>query len=276
MVTVKVITQLTQLDLSKLTKPFSFKFNHLGYDPRLLVKDFPYEDVKNEISFYAYQALIDSIVFFSGYNDEVGTDQSFFTITLMVKNEVIEFINMLWFVKDHSVNTHFFYTYSPERTMLTSIMVHDKYSTCTGDQVLTQFTYEELELTQTIFTKLFPLISGDIPLELREENNVTFEPFQVQTSHQNKLNYNVKNRINRAYDFLKRARTESFIVMKLSLYVNIYECLFGTDASEIIHKLAERVACYYTKDPNERIELFRFFKKVYNCTISIFSWQRIR
>ena len=52
MVTVKVITQLTQLDLSKLTKPFSFKFNHLGYDPRLLVKDFPYEDVKNEISFY--------------------------------------------------------------------------------------------------------------------------------------------------------------------------------------------------------------------------------
>jgi hypothetical protein len=45
--------------------------------------------------------------------------------------------------------------------------------------------------------------------------------------------------------------------------MNLYECLFTTDASEIIHKMSERVACYYTQDKAKRLEVFKLIKSAY-------------
>jgi len=48
------------------------------------------------------------------------------------------------------------------------------------------------------------------------------------------------------------------------MYCSCFEVLFSTDASEIVHKISERVACFLGKDLAERKELFRVVKKAYD------------
>ena len=46
--------------------------------------------------------------------------------------------------------------------------------------------------------------------------------------------------------------------------MNIYECLFTTDTSEITHKMAERVAYYSSSEREDRVDIFKLIKEAYS------------
>ena len=138
---------------------------------------------------------------------------------------------MLWFIRDNSVNTKVYYGLDPDKLIMVILMTRNVYSTCLCEIVETSFTHEELEFVSTMIDKLSK-ISGGRNHNLTEE----YTESGLMSNIANKINYNERNRIARAVTFLHIARSANFTLTKLSLYMNIYECLFTTDTSEVVHK----------------------------------------
>jgi len=169
-------------------------------------------------------------------------------------------MDSLWLVKDNSCSTLYCYTAIFDQKKFDIVQNFRVSTNCIGEYEDVEFSSDELDMAVEIDNKLSKILNINM-------DNSTIEKIMhsdFRYGIENNRNYNNNNRIARAYFFLKSARNSQFILMKISLYVSTYECLFTTDASEIIHKMAERVACYYSEDHEERMEMFKFVKKVYN------------
>ena len=70
-------------------------------------------------------------------------------------------------------------------------------------------------------------------------------------------------RYTRAVYFIQAARASSDIGVKIANYSTALEALFSTDAQELSHKLAERVACFLESAPSLRKQVFQDVKKAY-------------
>jgi hypothetical protein len=83
--------------------------------------------------------------------------------------------------------------------------------------------------------------------------------------YDNTRNENSKfdNNIERAMAFLNTARWTSNIPQKITHYMSILECLFSVDASEIVHKVSERVAQYLGESSTEKVEIYKLVKAAY-------------
>jgi hypothetical protein len=180
-------------------------------------------------------------------------------------------LDSLWFVKDNSCHSLQCY-YAVHENKFFGISNNYRISTtCLGKYEAMEFTSDELETANTIDKKLSEILNIHMDTSTIEKMMASGFQYGIE----NNRNYNDNNRIARAYFFLKSARDSQFILLKISLYVSMYECLFTTDASEIVHKMAERVACYYSKDFNERLDIFRFIKKVYNVRSKYFHGKNL-
>jgi hypothetical protein len=169
-------------------------------------------------------------------------------------------LDSLWFVKDNSCHSLQCY-YAVHENKFFGISNNYRVSTtCIGKYEEMQFTSDELENAFKIDQKISEILNINMDAHTIEK----MMDSGFRDGMENNRNYNDNNRIARAYFFLKSARDSEFILLKISLYVSMYECLFTTDASEIIHKMAERIACYYSKNADERLDIFKFIKKVYN------------
>ncbi len=51
--------------------------------------------------------------------------------------------------------------------------------------------------------------------------------------------------------------------MKIAMYCSLFETLFSTDAAEITHKIAHRIAVFLEQEPQKRCELYARIKKAY-------------
>src|SRR5205814_574151 len=71
-------------------------------------------------------------------------------------------------------------------------------------------------------------------------------------------------RLLRAQYFCQAARSEADLGVKISLYMTCLEILFSNDASELAHKLSERIACFLATDPKQRKAIFGTIKRAYN------------
>jgi hypothetical protein len=63
---------------------------------------------------------------------------------------------------------------------------------------------------------------------------------------------------------IRRCLTVGDIGLRVVMYVTCLETLFSTDASELTHKLAERVAWFIGEDTMDRMEVFANVKRVYD------------
>jgi hypothetical protein len=70
-------------------------------------------------------------------------------------------------------------------------------------------------------------------------------------------------RLRRCLNLLDHARTVGDIGLRVVMYVSCLETLFSTDASELAHKLAERVAWFVGEGTSHRMEVFNSVKRVY-------------
>jgi hypothetical protein len=172
------------------------------------------------------------------------------------------YLNSLWFVKDNNANMQDSYTIIPEINFHSRHPWVKYYSTCTCDSIITYFTKEELTEGLVWRERIFNICrldaNGNVA-PLLTGNSLAF----FNNSLLN-IDYNADNRIARAFLFLDEARNTSIPLMKLSSYMNIYECLFTTDRHNITAKLSKRSAYYFTSDDNERIELEKFIKTCYS------------
>lgn len=160
--------------------------------------------------------------------------------------EVHIFLHMLWLVKDNSVNVELGYLQHPyessPRSRVSRISFARANSTALGEVVPTQFSREELREAR----KAFGFLSTD---------NIILRPQSATLEI---------SRLERAFYFLQAARGASDLGVKISNYCTCFEALFSTDAQELAHKLAERIACFLEPELAKRLELYRAVKKAYS------------
>jgi len=161
--------------------------------------------------------------------------------------EVRSFLQMLWLVKDNSVNVDLGYLEHPykstraTKTNVTRNSIAHVFSTSRGEVLTTEFSREELRRARHLFrefsggTKLGSQIAIDEGL----------------------------SRFERAFYFMQAARASSDLGVKIANYCVCFETLFSTDVQELSHKLGERIACFLEKDLTNRISVFQKIKKAY-------------
>lgn len=85
------------------------------------------------------------------------------------------------------------------------------------------------------------------------------------------------NKLSRAYLLVSQARMSQYVPVKLAFYVIGLECLFSNDdKSEVNHKVSERTAHFIGKTPQERMELYRKVKKLYDVRSKFVHGQSIK
>jgi hypothetical protein len=157
------------------------------------------------------------------------------------------FMQMLWLVKDNSVNVDLAYLEHPykssktTRANLTRNSFSRVFSTAHGEVLTTEFSREELRRARHI----------------RRDSKWTLE-MRPQVAAEERF-----TRFDRALYFLQAARVSSDLGVKIANYCICFETLFSTDSQELSHKLGERIACFLEKDLSGRITIFQTIKKAY-------------
>lgn len=188
------------------------------------------------------------------------------------------FLSCLWFVKDNNVNIRGCYlrindSEKKEQTMCTVLRPALLFTSCNQQVTSTAFTTEELMRAGQIALKIHELNtpksanpSPENRLDLPDANYHT-NLFIGNAGH---FDYHQTNRLERAYQFIRAARTTMDTLLKIALYINAYECLFTTDANEIAHKMAERVAYYAESDADSRKTTYKLMKAAYTVRSNYF------
>jgi len=139
----------------------------------------------------------------------------------------------LWYKEDNCTNISFTYAYVEEIGHIHSFALTSRYS--------------RADLTQ----KKLIIDKGMI-----DELTFMMKPL---TDARNKY-----FRISRAMMFIQQARVEGEYFSKIAMYSCATECLFATSNTELAHFMSERLSLYLGNTLQERIEIYKFSKKVYN------------
>ena len=167
------------------------------------------------------------------------------------------FFLALWFVKDNAVDcelgfAHYFNEIEGEMyaTNYIAALNHD----ASGGRKKTAFSLEELRSARSLFqNEIFPAVMPEAFGSSRKITNL-----QLTRGVTKEL-----SRVTRFLYFLSGARIQEDISIRLSQYMTTLEVLFGTDTSELVYKLSERVAFFLGDDASTRRRIFDIVRNAY-------------
>lgn len=180
----------------------------------------------------------------------------------MCYDAIIDQLFFLWFVKDNSISLDFISGIIDEKEIIVVTKCLILYTNRFGEFEAEKFSEYELKKA----------------LEIQQKYNSIFQPKResfkdivnkIDTNY-NTTSYNEHNRIQRSIKFLQALRATVFLPQKISLYIPIFECLFSIDATEISHKVSERIAYYLGSNKEERLEIFKTTKECYDLRSKFF------
>ncbi len=151
----------------------------------------------------------------------------------------------LWLAKDNAVDFDTCFLYYENingEVQVTSNVFSATNFTCVGTFETTSFSKDELVQITNFARK-----------------NLAFEKIESKIG-----NINRYNRISIASNFLQHARSCSDLGLKMVSYCSVFETLFSNDATELAHKLSERIARFLAEDKEQRIKIFKLVKKAYD------------
>lgn len=170
------------------------------------------------------------------------------------------FLGVLWVVKDHSVNFEVgFLQVVPESgdPYFNSNLINTSQILAGGGKRQIHFTREEVRVARHLFLTNFYLASP--PHEFKKSS-----PFFQAKDGFEIASWKGSLRFERFFFFIVAARSQSDLGLKLAIYCTALEALFSTDANELTHKIAERVACFMGASVEERLALYQKVKTAYS------------
>jgi len=190
-----------------------------------------------------------------------------------------ELTNFLWYIKDNSCNILNHYTHIPSQgNAVLGIEKNSNFTTCKA-------TIEEVEFSKDEILKAAEILFAAHNLATSVKHVSVEDFFKVDglvnnsgmtSSGMNKIDYGLRNRVERAILFMGTVRAAAFIPMKIALGMNVLECLFSdTSSGDIIHKIAERTAFYIGDSTEDRITSFKLVKDAYNVRSKYFHGQKL-
>ncbi|WP_028979806.1 HEPN domain-containing protein [Sporocytophaga myxococcoides] len=162
----------------------------------------------------------------------------------------------MWLIKDNSVNIFEGFLSSLDETNVREYR-HDVNSNSAG-------SYEDVYFDDDEFNRICRIQEVLLPIFLVNDNSDPTPNFGTNPSVYNKILYNNHNRIRRALDFLCRARYESFLPSKISMYMAVLESLFNTSKSDVDKTVRKRTALFLGGNENIQTLNSEIIKKAYN------------
>ena len=183
------------------------------------------------------------------------------TTAFMANENINSFMFFLWFIKDCAAHLYETILHAPKADASFILSNHEIFTNTHGRQDIEIFTKDEVESASRLMNDYRKNIqkTGEI---FSIEPGFTFT--DVAKYRLNLSPYNNMHRIQRAMTFLNFARKQSFIPLKISMYVPIYECLFTDNEQEIRHKIGERCAYYLGGSKDEKIYNYNIIKEAYD------------
>ena len=171
------------------------------------------------------------------------------------------FINILWLIKDNSVNFELGFLQYPYRrspARISSNFVSSLFNNATGTRSEVVFDETELATAISMFINLYGEESNETVLSL---------PTLAPTGD--------IDRVSRAFYFLQGARLMGFLPEKIAYYCTCFETLVSTSATELAHQVSERVAILIAKNPSESVEIYRNIKRAYDTRSKLVHGDRL-
>lgn len=174
--------------------------------------------------------------------------------------ELFTFYQSLWLIKDNAVTNELafcFFTHPVKRQLVcTSNFLRSRPTTANGKTLSAKLSLSELRTAREYFLQLIPMTFYEAAREMVHEGSapaaaMPFRQFKG-TPRLPRLNY-----------FLSGARSFEDMPIKIALYMTCFEILFSTTASELTHKLSERVAFFLGQNAAERKAIFNTVKAAY-------------
>lgn len=207
------------------------------------------------------QALLEapSIIQIDGKTDlELGIKDSLNFLSQLL-NWCGIFLNALWMVKDNAVSFElgFLEVWPPGAACrVHSNFLAETLQKADGTKSITSFSRSELKIARECFKELLLPLAHTSKEELVRPDISPFSGPLVTSQA-------AVPRLKRAFYFLDSARSNRDLGMKIAMYCSLFETLFSTDATEITHKIAHRMAIFLESDTEKRRDLYTRVKKAY-------------
>lgn len=207
---------------------------------------------------------------------EIRDKEDFAITTTKTYSALNALASFIWLAKDNCIDVGLMYSYYAD----VDDIVLSKYkiantSNAKGEYSETILNLEDLKLAEKAFLKVTELQNNkpDKKKAPNPEINLT-RPVISDTGYHYR-DYNENNRIQRALSFLVMARSNSFLPLKVSIYIAILETLFTTDSIEVNYKVCQRVAFYLGGDYEKKFANFQKVKEAYDIRSKFFHGQEL-
>ena len=169
------------------------------------------------------------------------------------------FFMALWVIKDNAVNCEMGFlehNVPGQGPRYASNFIAGLFSNARGNKDQTKFRLTEIRQARQYFSDFFlPVMLGLKPGENALEVPNRARPAVVSAKG--------IHRFPRLLYFLTAARCADDLGVKVSLYMTCLEILFSTEATELTHRLSERVA-FFAAGPAERLMIYKSLRRAYD------------
>lgn len=175
-------------------------------------------------------------------------------------NYLLEFVFSLWLIRDNSINIGLGFLFSVDpggKEIGSSNSRASLYTLANGCRHREKFSRTELIQARRLYERLHMIDAG-------RGRPSTLNPVEQVQPTGTIVNTDEVRALSRATFFADSARDCADLSVKISHYMTCLEVLFSTGSSEIVHKLAERIALFLGTNNEERRLLFDRVKKLYN------------
>ena len=180
-----------------------------------------------------------------------------------INSEAQGLLGYLWIVKDCAVSSKFGYLFNLATNETYSNLRQYMWSNSSGLYTPVLFSPMEIATMLEFASKFSDLVTKD-DVTFNERTRDIQENAETSVSKANFINYNSHDRINRAWIFILKARSTSFLPDKIASYIAVLECLFTTSNEEVSHKVSERVAFYLGGTKDEKAAIFKKVREGYS------------
>lgn len=181
-------------------------------------------------------------------------------ITHQVMNYIKQSADSLWFSMDNSgVTAEGFFISEDKKTVYCDRS--DQFSSnAHGEYELVTFGPGQIAYSKKVMENYLKAGSPE-PIKIQDDSAESFK--QTLGSRLNAAGF-IFTRIKRAKTMLHHARSESYLPMKISMYVASLECLFTSDSAEIKFKLTQRVTLFVGGDPKKQKDTKKVVSEAYD------------
>lgn len=196
-----------------------------------------------------------------GYKTETEINQIGVQFTFALLRIIQNFAFELWKLKDNNLYVRDGFLYVYDKVISDGCTYKASVSAI---PTLSDLTIKKSVLKSTEIKQVIENFEIKKVEDFYSEKESFKEPTNFHFFKKHKL-----SRIERSSYFIQTARNNGTFPMKILSYCTALECLFTSSRTELVHKIAERVAILLESESKDKLEVYNLIKRAYDIRSTI-------